>query len=149
MYVLDTLASQTLKALHISPHGPVRVLQEENIVSAHLDETAEIILEKVDEVHLNNEQISDGEDEKNPIESYLDNNLTRKWQQHAVSVQFTPIDENIKQFGDTHFWRMELEEVLPLLKIYVKRDVKDWRAHLNQLENLNRSMQEVSPSFQM
>lgn len=144
MYVLDSLASHALKALQITPRGPVRVLQKENIVNVPPDETAEIILEKIDEVNQG-EQISDGEDEESRV---FEKDLSHKWQQYtAATSEFTPIDENIKHFADTHFWRIELEEVLPLLKIYVKRDVKDWRTHLNQLESLNKSMQEVGQSF--
>lgn len=140
MFILDTLANHAIKALQIGFHGPVRVVEEENIVNDHVNENAEIILEKIDE-EVQGDPLSDDEGDGNFVD--LSNNLSGKMEQYAAPPQFTPVDKNIEQFTDPHFWRIELEEVLSLLKIYVKKDVKDWRTHLTQMLALNESIQEV------
>ena len=46
---------------------------------------------------------------------------------------------------------LQVERVLPSLKITVRQDAKDWRAHLEQMEtyrtNLNETLAQVKPQL--
>lgn len=42
------------------------------------------------------------------------------------------------------FYRLEIERVLPQLKIVVKSDNRDWRAHLEQIKTLRSNIETVS-----
>lgn len=42
------------------------------------------------------------------------------------------------------FNRLEMERVLPQLKIIVKSDNRDWRAHLEQIKTLRTNIESVS-----
>lgn len=39
--------------------------------------------------------------------------------------------------------RLEMERVLPQLKIVVKSDNRDWRTHFEQMKNLRNSIDQV------
>lgn len=45
--------------------------------------------------------------------------------------------ENIlESTTDAEEWKLELERVLPQLKVTIKTDSRDWRAHLEQMKQL-------------
>lgn len=38
-------------------------------------------------------------------------------------------------------WKMELERVLPQLKVHIRNDAKDWRNHLTQMQENKSQIQ--------
>lgn len=41
-------------------------------------------------------------------------------------------------------FRLEMERVLPQLKIVVKSDNRDWRTHFDQIKSLRNNIEQVS-----
>lgn len=50
---------------------------------------------------------------------------------------------DVKDYS-TFYFRLEMERVLPQLKIVVKSDNRDWRAHLEQIKTLKTNIESVS-----
>lgn len=46
--------------------------------------------------------------------------------------------------SDHQEWHLELERVLPQLKVFVKADARDWRTHISQMETLKTNILENS-----
>lgn len=141
---MDTLATQALKIIKLSCQR-LHIAQEDELATDYLEDNAEIILEKIEDEQ--NEALSDDSSEMD-----LNQNSLRQWgrkKQHIMtehesgsgtgnSIQATD------KLTDQQTWRLEFEQVMPQLKVYVKSDVRDWRAHINQIEMLKSNITEVS-----
>ncbi|XP_037826322.1 intraflagellar transport protein 57 homolog [Lucilia sericata] len=149
IFVLDTLATQALKIMRLSCQK-LHIAQEDEIANDYLEDNAEIILEKIEDEQ--NDALSDDNSELD-----LNQNSLRQWGQkrpHHILDH-----ENISGGGgnslqvadkltDQQTWRLEFEEVMPQLKVYVRSDVRDWRAHLNQMNSLKESITEFTEGTQ-
>jgi len=58
-----------------------------------------------------------------------------KLQQDAKETEGSKLDNILESNVDSHAWKMELERVLPTLKVTLKLDGKDWRTHIDQMHN--------------
>ncbi|KAM4683025.1 intraflagellar transport protein 57 homolog isoform 1-T1 [Amazona ochrocephala] len=138
-YVLDCLAEEALKYSGFSwqrsyqsiakfltssrwrPAYPTEELEEEEIT----EDDAELTLHKLEEDVV--EEESDNE------EDFLDLNVL-KGQTYRSDMNDTPKHEEILQSTtDAVEWNLELERVLPQLKVTVRTDNKDWRIHVDQM----------------
>lgn len=140
IFVLDTLATQALKVIKFSCQKP-HITQEEDVINDYMEDNAEIILEKI-------------EDEQNGImsddsgEFDVNGYNFRQWQNQTIRTT----DKNLNsleisdKLTDQQFWRLEFEQVLPQLKVFVKSDIRDWRAHLAQMESFKKNIDEVTRS---
>ncbi|XP_012253436.2 intraflagellar transport protein 57 homolog [Athalia rosae] len=126
VYVLDSLADQAIKVLNfkwkkveIPPDDPTPEPEIE-------DDDAELILEKVEE-----EMLAEYEEEDEDDVLHVDD-ITKLYAKNMYDVQKP---ENIlESTTDMEEWKLELERVLPQLKVTVKTDPRDWRAHLEQMK---------------
>uniref|UniRef100_A0A1A9WN27 Uncharacterized protein n=1 Tax=Glossina brevipalpis TaxID=37001 RepID=A0A1A9WN27_9MUSC len=142
IFVLDTLATQALKVIKFSLQKP-HMIPEEDVINDYLEDNAEIILEKI-------------EDEQNGImsddsgEYDLNGYNFRQWHNQTIR----PNDNNSNsleisdKLTDHQFWRLEFEQVLPQLKVFVKSDIRDWRAHLTQIESFKNNITEITEDTQ-
>ncbi|XP_055917076.1 intraflagellar transport protein 57 homolog [Eupeodes corollae] len=142
LYILDSLATQAVKVSQIL-YKHHHINQEIELAPEFLDDNAEIILEKLEDEQ--NSAFSDDSD--NGGSSLKDLN----WFSSQNQPKRTNNDLNYN--GDNNFtehemWRLELERVLPQLKIVVKADSRDWRSHLNQIESLKQNIDEISDDTQ-
>ncbi|XP_023308679.2 intraflagellar transport protein 57 homolog [Lucilia cuprina] len=149
IFVLDTLATHALKIMRLSCQK-LHIAQEDEIANDYLEDNAEIILEKIEDEQ--NDALSDDNSELD-----LNQNSLRQWgqkRQHHILDH-----ENISggagnslqaadKLTDQQTWRLEFEEVMPQLKVYVRSDVRDWRAHLNQMNSLKESITEFTEGTQ-
>lgn len=142
IFVMDTLATHALKILKLSCQR-VQIAQEDEIANDYLEDNAEIILEKIEDEQ--NDALSDDGSELD-----LNQNSLRQWglrRQHHVNEYENSVAGNSLQVSDKltdqQTWRLEFEEVMPQLKVYVRSDVRDWRAHLNQMQTLKQNIIEV------
>uniref|UniRef100_A0A1B0AZ90 Uncharacterized protein n=1 Tax=Glossina palpalis gambiensis TaxID=67801 RepID=A0A1B0AZ90_9MUSC len=143
IFVLDTLATQVLKVIKFSCQKP-HITQEEDIINDYMEDNAEIILEKI-------------EDEQNGImsddsgEFDVNGYNFRQWQNQTIRST----DKNLNsleisdKLTDQQFWRLEFEQVLPQLKVFVKSDIRDWRAHLAQMESFKKNIDEITEDTQL
>ncbi|NXY90185.1 IFT57 protein, partial [Alcedo cyanopectus] len=123
-YVLDCLAEEALKYTGFSwkrPTYPTEELEEEEIT----EDDAELTLIKQEEDIV--EEESDNE------ENFMDLNVL-KAQTYRLDMNDTAKQEEILQpTVDAAEWNLEVERVLPKLKVVVRTDNKDWRIHVDQM----------------
>ncbi|XP_010146766.1 PREDICTED: intraflagellar transport protein 57 homolog, partial [Eurypyga helias] len=123
-YVLDCLAEEALKYTGFTwkrPVYPKEELEEEEIT----EEDAELTLNKLEEDVV--------EEESDSEENFIDLNVL-KAQTHRSDVNDSAKQEEILQSTtDAAEWNLEVERVLPQLKVTVRTDNKDWRIHVDQM----------------
>ncbi|XP_053242251.1 intraflagellar transport protein 57 homolog isoform X1 [Podarcis raffonei] len=135
-YVLDCLAEEALKYTSFAwkrATYPTEELEEEAIT----EDDAELTLNKVEEVFA--------EEETDNEENYIDLNVLKAQTYKSVSVlalQFTLCccdmieskqEEILESTVDAAEWNLEVERVLPQLKVTIRTDNKDWRIHVDQM----------------
>ncbi|KAG6798913.1 intraflagellar transport protein 57 isoform X1 [Apis mellifera caucasica] len=131
IYVLDNLADGALKAqkfqwkkLEILPDEPTNEPDIE-------DDDAELILEKVEE-----EMMAEYDDEDEDI-LHVDD-ITKLYGQNFNESQKP--DDILESKTNREEWQLELERVLPQLKVTVKTDSRDWRSHIDQMKQLRMNI---------
>ncbi|XP_055376584.1 intraflagellar transport protein 57 homolog [Condylostylus longicornis] len=142
LFVLDCLATQALKISKVTLNH-LHIKEEEETLPEYAENDAEVILERVEEEQ--NELLSDDTDDGE--EQYL---LQLNWTATQTkrtseltknkNLNFQPSDS----LNEIENWRLELERVLPQLKIVVKSDLRDWRTHLKQMTTLKANIDECS-----
>ncbi|XP_031772495.1 intraflagellar transport protein 57 homolog isoform X2 [Apis florea] len=129
--IIDNLANEALKAqkfqwkkLEISPDEPTNEPDIE-------DDDAELILEKVEE-----EMMAEYDDEDEDI-LHVDD-ITKLYGQNFNENQKP--DDILESKTNREEWQLELERVLPQLKVTVKTDSRDWRSHIDQMKQLRMNI---------
>ncbi|XP_072271304.1 intraflagellar transport protein 57 homolog isoform X2 [Pyxicephalus adspersus] len=123
-YVLDFLTEQVLKHTGFTWKRPVYPSEE-------LDE--EVIVEDDAELTLNKFEDEIIEEESDDEEHLVDLNVL-KAQSNKMNVGETSKPEEILESKtDAAEWYLEVERVLPQLKVTVRTDNKDWRVHVDQM----------------
>ncbi|XP_056148969.1 intraflagellar transport protein 57 homolog [Lampris incognitus] len=123
-FVLDRLAEEALKKKGFSFHRPIypkETAEEESV----LEDNTELTLSKVEE-----ELIEDPDDEE---ENVIDlEALKSRTNQSEVERSSKP-DVILESNMDAAEWNLEVERVLPQLKVTIRTDNKDWRIHVEQM----------------
>ncbi|XP_036919246.1 intraflagellar transport protein 57 homolog isoform X2 [Sturnira hondurensis] len=123
-YVLDCLAEEALKYIGFTwkrPTYPVEELEEETVP----EDDAELMLNKVDEEFV--------EEETDNEENFIDLNVL-KAQTYRMDMNESAKQEDIlESTTDAAEWSLEVERVLPQLKVTIRTDNKDWRIHVDQM----------------
>lgn len=138
VFILDCLSTQALK-ISKNNFEKMEVQKEEETPVEILETDSEIILEKVEE-----EQMAlASEESDDEVNEMFNLNLA-----NGVGVG-NKNQSNLKNFkadslSDSENWRLELERVLPQLKVVVKSDSRDWRSHLEQMKILKGNIETVS-----
>lgn len=133
MFILDCLTTQVLKVSGIKFESAVLRNEEEPLEMVENDN--EIILEKVEE----EQNAMPSDDESDSGGTRLNMNFNRK---KTFDQGFNGDQENNL---DTENWRLEMERVLPQLKVVIRADPRhtDWRAHLEQIKTLHKEIEGV------
>ncbi|CAD1476996.1 unnamed protein product, partial [Heterotrigona itama] len=131
IYVLDNLADEALKAQKFQ-WKKVQILPDEpsNEPDAE-DDDAELILEKVEE-----EMMAEYDDEDEDI-LHIDD-ITKLYGQNFNEMQKP--DDILESKTNREEWQLELERVLPQLKVTIKTDSRDWRSHIEQMKQLRTNI---------
>nr|XP_031845640.1 intraflagellar transport protein 57 homolog [Nomia melanderi] len=131
IYVLDNLADAALKIqkfqwkkIEIPPDEPNNEPEIE-------DDDAELILEKVEE-----EMMAEYDDEEEDV-LHVDD-ITKLYGQNFNEIQKP--DDILQSKTNREEWQLELERVLPQLKVTVKTDSRDWRSHIDQMQQLRTNI---------
>ncbi|XP_058454524.1 intraflagellar transport protein 57 homolog [Malaya genurostris] len=131
IYIMDCLATQALKLTKFQIKRPECKKEDDPMVDL-IENDSEIILEKVEE-----EQMAGASDESDDEGNGLfDLNLIDQ-----KSKKITNKEYKVDSLTDSENWRLELDRVLPQLKVVVKTDPRDWRAHLEQMRTLRSSIE--------
>ncbi|XP_047445930.1 intraflagellar transport protein 57 homolog [Mugil cephalus] len=123
-YVLDRLAEEALKRRGFTfkrPNYPAENPEEESVV----EDDAELTLSKVEE-----EMIEEADDDE---ENVMDLEALKLRTSHSETESSTKPDEILEATVDAAEWNLEVERVLPQLKVTIRTDNKDWRIHVDQM----------------
>ncbi|PIO23983.1 hypothetical protein AB205_0135230, partial [Aquarana catesbeiana] len=128
-YVLDFLTEEVLKHTNFTWKRPVYPSEE-------LDE--EVIVEDDAELTLNKFEDEIVEEESDNDEEHLvDLNILKAQSNKKASTQnvgeTSKPEEILESKTDAAEWYLEVERVLPQLKVTVRTDNKDWRIHVDQM----------------
>nr|XP_057924787.1 intraflagellar transport protein 57 homolog isoform X1 [Doryrhamphus excisus] len=136
-FVLDRLADEALKRRGFSfkrPNYPTESTEEESV----MEDDAELTLNKVEEFLEEPD-----EDEENLVDLEA---LTLQSSRTEAAVAVKP-DNILQSTVDVAAWNLEVERVLPLLKVTIRTDNKDWRIHVDQMhqhqDGIQFSLQEA------
>ncbi|XP_045906829.1 intraflagellar transport protein 57 homolog [Micropterus dolomieu] len=123
-FVLDRLAEEALRRKGFTfrrPNYPTETTEEESVI----EDDAELTLSKVEE-----EMIEEPDDEE---ENVMDlEALKLRTTRTEVEPSSKP-DEILESTIDAAEWNLEVERVLPQLKVTIRTDNKDWRIHVDQM----------------
>ncbi|ERE76094.1 putative intraflagellar transport protein 57 like protein, partial [Cricetulus griseus] len=123
-YVLDCLAEEALKYIGFTwkrPSYPVEELEEETVP----EDDAELTLSKVDEEFV--------EEETDNEENFIDLNVLKAQTYRLDTNESAKQEDILESTTDAAEWSLEVERVLPQLKVTIRTDNKDWRIHVDQM----------------
>ncbi|KAG7218630.1 hypothetical protein INR49_019989 [Caranx melampygus] len=122
--VLDRLAEEALKRRGFSfrrPNYPTETTEEESVI----EDDAELTLSKVEE-----EMIEEPDDDE---ENVMDLEALKLRTSHSEAEHSSKPDDILEAKVDAAEWKLEVERVLPQLKVTIRTDNKDWRIHVDQM----------------
>uniref|UniRef100_A0A8C4HLA3 Intraflagellar transport protein 57 homolog n=1 Tax=Dicentrarchus labrax TaxID=13489 RepID=A0A8C4HLA3_DICLA len=122
-FVLDRLAEEALRRRGFSfrrPNYPTETAEEESVI----EDDAELTLSKVEE-----EMIEPDDEEEN----VMDLEALKLRTTHTEAEPSSKPDEILESTVDAAEWNLEVERVLPQLKVTIRTDNKDWRIHVDQM----------------
>lgn len=123
-FVLDRLAEEALRRRGFTfrkTNYPSENTEEESVV----EDDAELTLSKVEE-----ELIDEGDEEE---ENVMDLEALKLRSTHEEAEMSSKPDEILESTVDATEWNLEVERVLPQLKVTIRTDNKDWRVHVDQM----------------
>ncbi|XP_037643366.1 intraflagellar transport protein 57 homolog [Sebastes umbrosus] len=136
--VLDRLAEEALRRRGFSfrrPNYPTETPEEESV----MEDDAELTLSKVEE-----EMMEEPDDEE---ENVMDLEALKLRTTHTEAEPSSKPDEILESSVDAAEWNLEVERVLPQLKVTIRTDNKDWRIHVDQMhqhrDGIKSSLQEA------
>ncbi|KAL3269122.1 hypothetical protein HHI36_008203 [Cryptolaemus montrouzieri] len=129
--LLDQLANNALKKSNLNWKSPILPEEKEDEIEV-VDDESEINLERVEEEMI--AAYSDDSDE---------DNLFHIGDISPNERNFMPVQ--MKLNTDEQNWNLEVERVVPRLKITIRNDNRDWRSHLEQMKQYKSSIDQSMP----
>ncbi|XP_066509090.1 intraflagellar transport protein 57 homolog isoform X2 [Hoplias malabaricus] len=136
-YVVDRLAEEALKSrafIWKKPVYPSEELEEESVI----EDDAELTLSKV-------EEITEEPDEEEDVIDLEELKTRANQNEEAAGARPEMILESVT---DSAEWNLEVERVLPQLRVTIRSDIKDWRIHVSQMhqhqEGIKTSLKEAT-----
>ncbi|KAI8767462.1 intraflagellar transport protein 57 isoform X1 [Biomphalaria glabrata] len=129
IYILDRLADEALKSIGFSwkrPQYPEEEMDEENIV----EDDSELTLNEIEKsMALAHSDVEEADDDE-PI---LDLEGMKRLNQNKQTFESSKPEEILESTTDAADWKLEVERVMPQLRVTIRTDNKDWRVHLEQM----------------
>lgn len=130
IFVLDRLADEALKATSFSwsrPQYPEEEMDEENIV----EDDSELTLNEIEKsMAIGHNSDVEGDDDDEPM---MDLEGMKRLNLNKTNFESSKPEEILESTTDAADWRLEVERVMPQLKVTIRTDNKDWRVHLEQM----------------
>uniref|UniRef100_A0A8C5H3U5 Intraflagellar transport protein 57 homolog n=1 Tax=Gouania willdenowi TaxID=441366 RepID=A0A8C5H3U5_GOUWI len=123
-FVLDRLAEEALKKRRFTfkkPVYPAENTEEESV----MEDDAELTLSKVEE-----DMLEEADDEE---ENVMDLEALKLRTTITEAEMSSKPDDILESAVDAEEWNLEVERVLPQLKVTTHTDNKDWRIHVHQM----------------
>ncbi|KAK3758581.1 hypothetical protein RRG08_041232 [Elysia crispata] len=128
IYVLDRLSDEALRSINFSwmrPQYPEEEMDEEHVV----EDDSELTLNEIEKsMAIGSSDVEDADDD----EPMLDLEGMKRLNQGKTFESSKP-EEILESTTDAADWRLEVERVMPQLKVTIRTDNKDWRVHLEQM----------------
>uniref|UniRef100_A0A8C6UEN8 Intraflagellar transport protein 57 homolog n=1 Tax=Neogobius melanostomus TaxID=47308 RepID=A0A8C6UEN8_9GOBI len=138
-YVLDRLAEEALKKRGVPfkrPSYPTESTEEEELQG----DEAELTLSRVEE-----DLVEEAEEDEE--EDVMDLDALKLRSTHSEQESRLKPEEILESTVDAAEWSLEVERVLPQLKVTIRTDNKDWRIHVDQMhqhrDGINSSLQDA------
>ncbi|GAB6021403.1 Intraflagellar transport protein 57 [Chamberlinius hualienensis] len=128
IYILDRLADEALKVSSFTWKKPEYPVEEDEIIHV-VDTESELMIAKIEEDLTDYNNDIDDEDDEHLIG--IDDLRTLN-SAHKTETGSRHVDI-LETVTDNSEWKMELERVLPKLRLSFQEDSKDWRNHLEQM----------------
>ncbi|XP_028283193.1 intraflagellar transport protein 57 homolog [Parambassis ranga] len=123
-FVLDRLAEEALKRRGFTFRRPTYPAENTEVESV-IEDDAELTLSKVEE-----EMVEEADEEE---EDVVDLEALKLRNTHTEAESSSKPDEILESTVDAAEWNLEVERVLPQLKVTIRTDNKDWRIHVDQM----------------
>jgi len=142
IFLLNKLSDEALKAQKFAWKRPEYIEEEEKEDNV-IEDDSELTMDK-----LNDELAEEIEDEAEEEESYMD---LAGMKQQSMLNEFTNSkpDSVLESKVDGEEWKLEIERVLPLLKVHIRADVKDWRTHYEQMQSYSNGIKQTLQDTQV
>uniref|UniRef100_A0A182JDK0 Uncharacterized protein n=1 Tax=Anopheles atroparvus TaxID=41427 RepID=A0A182JDK0_ANOAO len=142
VYIMDCLATQALKLTKFQMRRPECRKEDDPMVDL-IENDSEIILEKVEEEQMAGVSDESDDEGRNGLFdlSFSDPGRAGAGPMGASARKEPGREYKMDTLSDSEAWRLELERVLPQLKVVVKTDPRDWRAHLEQMRSLRSNIE--------
>lgn len=140
IFVLDHLADKALRKKNFAWKTllpPEEQLEEETMV----DDGAEVTLEKIEEEMMEEQAADDEDDDDGPVMD-LDGLRTLSAGRLGGSSHLNKPEDILQSTVDSAEWKLEVERVLPQLRVTIQPDAKDWRGHLELIHQQRRELDE-------
>ncbi|KAK9890773.1 hypothetical protein WA026_012118 [Henosepilachna vigintioctopunctata] len=131
VFLLDQLATLALKTSNHKWKTPILPEEKEEDIEV-IDDESEINLERVEEEMI--AAYSDDSEEEN-LFHIGDINRNEK----NVITRQTNLNT------DEENWNLEVERVVPRLKVTIRNDNRDWRSHLDQMKQYKNNIDQIMP----
>ncbi|XP_022171688.1 intraflagellar transport protein 57 homolog isoform X1 [Myzus persicae] len=139
--ILNGLADLALKKNNFPYKKPIFPVEKEEIEELP-ENNAELLLEHVEEEMVWTDSDSDEENMLN-INDLTALNKNKRQTSYKTNENLKTTSANKEE------WNLELEQVLPSLRVTIKLDYKDWRTSLKQMKEhkfmMNASIEKVKP----
>ncbi|XP_064617714.1 intraflagellar transport protein 57 homolog [Liolophura sinensis] len=129
IYVLDRLSDEALKNTAFSwkrPQYPEEEMGEENII----EDDSELTLHQVEKDMIQDTHDDEDYEDDEPM---MDLEGLKKLGHHKELQEGSKPEEILESSTDAADWKLEVERVLPQLKVTIRTDNKDWRVHVDQM----------------
>lgn len=131
VFILDQLANVALENTKLQ-FGKIVLPEEKQEEIEVIDDESEINLERVEEEMI--AAYSDDSDDEN-LFHVEDINLHDR----------TIVSPHVLMNTDEDTWNLEVERVVPRLKITIRNDNRDWRSHLEQMKQYRTNIEQSMP----
>lgn len=135
IFVLDRLSDEALRAQNFQwgrPTPPTESLDDDDEV----EDDAELNLDKVEE-----EMAADYSDEEEDEILHIDD--LKSVLPGGTEMELAKPSEILASTTDAEAWHLEVERVAPHLKVTVRVDGRDWRAHLDQMHSHRQGIEDA------
>uniref|UniRef100_T1I8Q9 Uncharacterized protein n=2 Tax=Rhodnius prolixus TaxID=13249 RepID=T1I8Q9_RHOPR len=134
---LTNLADKVIERLKVNYKKPMIPLEEEQVNTDVLnaENESELTFDRVEEeMGVDDESDLDEDNELDVDDLYL----------ASAYLEPSKTNEIIEANVTSEAWKIELERVIPLLKVSIKSSSGDWRAHLDAMKNHQSALDELS-----
>ncbi|XP_044733599.1 intraflagellar transport protein 57 homolog [Chrysoperla carnea] len=137
IYVLNQLANAVLQKNNFLWNKP-EIVSEQEPEPEIAEDDSELILDRVEEEMAAGSYSEPSDDEA----------MFRIDDVSKLSNKKDKNQEIVLSNVDSESWRLELERILPQLKVTVRTDGREWRAHLEQMKNHRAGIEEALTTTQ-